>query len=222
MAMTIMELSVWATFFLASWAISISPGAGAVAAMNAGLQYGVRRGYVMTIGLVLGIMTQMLCVALGLGALVATSTTAFSLIKWGGVAYLIVLGLQQWRASATSTSSVAESTTPAIPPTEQNWQPWSLIARGWMINTMNPKGTVFLLAVVPQFLNLHHDLAPQYSVIAATLAFTDLVIMGVYTALAAKLLRQLNSARAMRWLNRGFGSLFILAGASLALFKRQT
>ena len=76
-----MELSVWLAFFAASWAISISPGAGAVAAMSAGLNHGFARGYFMTFGLIAGLMTQVVVVALGLGALIAASSLAFAIIK---------------------------------------------------------------------------------------------------------------------------------------------
>jgi len=74
--------------------------------------------------------------------------------------------------------------------------------------------------VVPQFLNLAQPLAPQYLVIAATLGFTDLVVMGGYTALAAKVLRALKSESHLKAMNRVFGSLFVAAGTLLALFKR--
>ena len=96
-----------------------------------------------------------------------------------------------------------------------------LIVRGWIINALNPKGTVFLLAVVPQFLNLGQPLAPQYLVIALTLGFTDLVVMAGYTALAARLLRTLKSTAHIRALNRVFGTLFVVAGGLLAMFKRS-
>jgi homoserine/homoserine lactone efflux protein len=90
-----------------------------------------------------------------------------------------------------------------------------------MINTINPKGTVFLLAVVPQFLNLSQPLPLQYLVIAATLGFTDLVVMGGYTALAAKVLGQLRDVRKIRLMNRVFGGLFVGAGLLLASMKRS-
>lgn len=73
---------------------------------------------------------------------------------------------------------------------------------------------------MPQFLALSQPLAPQYLVIALTLGFTDLTVMAGYTALAAKVLAALKSARAMKWLNRVFGGLFIAAGALLSVFKR--
>ena len=209
-----MDLSVWIAFFAASWAISISPGAGAVAAMSAGLAHGFRRGYVMTAGLILGIWTQVLVVGLGLGALIATSAVAFAVVKWAGVAYLMWLGLRQWRAPAQAlVPQDAQTGVPAA-----HWA--TLVLRGWMVNAVNPKGTVFLLAVVPQFLDLSRPLPVQYLVIAATLGFTDLVVMGAYTALAAKLLRLLRSARQMQALNRVFGALFMLVAMLLATFKR--
>ncbi|MBP8144735.1 LysE family transporter [Pseudorhodoferax sp.] len=207
-----MDLHLWLTFFAASWAISLSPGAGAVAAMSSGLTHGFRRGYWTTAGLILGIWTQVLLVGAGLGALVATSTTLFTLIKWAGVAYLIYLGVQQWRAPAR----------PLVAGTiGGGMRRRDLVLRGWTVNTLNPKGTVFLLAVVPQFLNLHEALAPQYGVIAATLGFTDLVVMGGYTALAARVLGALKDLRTIRLMNRGFGSLFIAAGLLLASVKRS-
>ena len=207
-----MDLSVWLAFFAASWAISLSPGAGAVAAMSSGLNHGFRRGYFTTFGLVLGILTQIVLVGLGLGALIASSSLAFTVVKWGGVAYLVWLGIQQWRAPA---KPLVASNADAALVTRRD-----LVMRGWIVNALNPKGTVFLLAVVPQFLDLSRNLAPQYAVIGATLCFTDLVVMGGYTALAARVLTALRSERQMRLLNRTFGSLFVVAGALLASFKR--
>ncbi len=207
-----MELSTWLAFFAASWAISISPGAGAVAAMSAGLNHGFKRGYITTLGLVLGIWTQILVVGVGLGAVVATSATAFLVIKWAGVAYLVWLGIQQWRAPAVPLAAKTEAAGQA--------SVRSMVFRAWVINALNPKGTVFLLAVVPQFLDLTQALSPQYLVIAATLGFTDLVVMGGYTALAAKVLRALKSESHLRALNRVFGGLFVAAGTLLAFFKR--
>jgi len=207
-----MELSTWLTFFAASWAISISPGPGAVASMSAGLNHGFKRGYVTIFGLVLGIWTQLLIVGVGLGALVAASSTAFTVVKWLGVAYLVWLGIAQWRAPARPMVAVSDS---GVVVSQR-----SMILRAWMINVVNPKGTVFLLAVVPQFMNLSQPLLPQYLTIGATLAFTDMVVMAGYTALAAKVLGALKEPSHIRAMNRTFGSLFVLAGSLLALFKR--
>jgi len=206
-----MDFSLWLAFFAASWAISISPGAGAVAAMSAGVNHGFARGYFMTFGLVLGIWTQVLVVGLGLGALIAASSLGFAAVKWLGVGYLLWLGIKQWRAPAQ----------PLVAKTgEAQASRASLVLRGWMVNAVNPKGTVFLLAVVPQFLDVARPLVTQYAVIGTTLMFTDLVVMAGYTALAARLLTLLRSPSQIRALNRLFGGLFVAAATLLAFFKR--
>jgi homoserine/homoserine lactone efflux protein len=208
-----MDFATWLTFFAASWAISISPGAGAVAAMSAGLNHGFRRGYITVFGLVLGIWTQLLVIGLGLGALVAASPSAFLVVKWAGVAYLVWLGIAQWRAPAVPLAQRALETSQV---TRR-----AMIFRGWTINAVNPKGTVFMLAVVPQFLVLSEPLLPQYLLIGATLSFTDFVVMAGYTALAAKVLTALKEVSHVRAMNRVFGAFFVLAGTLLALFKRS-
>jgi len=225
-----MEPHTWLAFFAASWAISLSPGPGSVAAMSSGLNHGFARGYFMTLGLVLGIWTQVLVVGLGLGALIAASAIAFTAVKWLGVAYLMWLGVKQWRASAAplvNTTGAADDMEDAMrPPIDSSAPPTphvprrTLVLRGWMINAVNPKGTVFLLAVVPQFLDLGRELGTQYLVIAATLGFTDLVVMAGYTSLASRVLGMLKSPGHQKLMNRTFGGLFVAAGALLATFKR--
>ena len=93
-----MALETWLAFFVACWVISLSPGAGAVASMSAGLQYGFWRGYWNALGLQLGLALQIAIVAAGVGAILAASALAFSLIKWFGVAYLVYLAYRQWIA----------------------------------------------------------------------------------------------------------------------------
>lgn len=208
-----MSWSTWIAYFVACWAISLSPGPGALAAMSSGLDHGFRRGYFTTFGLIIGGGTQLLLIVVGLGALIAASSLAFTLLKYLGAAYLVYLGIAQWRAKDTplvSRRAAGEGPAPRR----------SLVMRGWIVNALNPKGTVFMLAVVPQFLDLSRPLPVQYLVIGGTLAFTDLVVMAGYTALASRVLRSLGDARHIRWMNRTFGSLFIFAGTLLATFRR--
>ncbi|HNT39350.1 MAG TPA: LysE family transporter [Rubrivivax sp.] len=209
-----MQFPLWLTFFAASWAISLSPGPGAVAAMGAGVNHGFARGYWLTLGLALGVLTQLAIVGIGVGALMAASATAFAVVKWLGVAYLLWLGLQQWRAPLRALQAV-ENGAPRAEAARR-----TLVLRGWGLNAVNPKGTAFMLAVVPQFIDPSRPLALQYAVIGATLVFTDLVVMAGYTALASRVLAVLKSPRQVRAMNRLFGSLFVAAAALLAAFKR--
>lgn len=218
-----MELAVWIPFFIATVAISLSPGPGAIAAMGAGLNHGFRRGQPIAYGLLLGVWTQTAVVGAGLGALLATSALAFSVVKWVGAAYLVYLGVQQWRAPAVplvvadapAAGAVAGGSSATAAGLTR-----SLVLRGWGVNALNPKGTVFLLAVLPQFIDAGRPLLAQYLTIAATFGVVECLVMSGYVALAARVLGTLRSPRHIRWMNRGFGSLFVAAGAALALFKR--
>ncbi len=180
--------------------------------MSAGLQHGFARGYWFTFGLVLGLWSQLLLVGVGLGALIVASSTAFAIVKWLGVAYLLWLGIAQWRAPAVGMQAEGEGAA--------RLSRRSILMRGWVLNTLNPKGTLFMLAVVPQFLDPKQALLPQYLVIAATLAFTDLVVNASYTAFAPRALAALRTPRQMRWVNRVFGSLFVVLATVLATVKR--
>jgi homoserine/homoserine lactone efflux protein len=206
-----MTLATWITFFLACWAISLSPGPGAIAAMSAGLNHGFRRGYYMVFGLILGICTLLCIVVVGLGALIAASNTAFTVLKFLGAGYLVWVGISQWRAS--DKPLVATTDAPLLTRKQ-------LVVRGWAINATNPKGAVFMAAVVPNFIDVSHPLIPQYLIIMASLCFTDLVVMAGYVALAAKVLRALKEPHHVKIMNRCFGGLFIVAGSLLAAFRR--
>jgi homoserine/homoserine lactone efflux protein len=206
------DLATWITFFIATVAISLSPGPGAIAAMGAGLNHGFRRGQAIAFGLALGVWTQLIVIGLGMGALLATSTHAFSVIKWAGVAYLVWLGIQQWRAPGKPL--VARDDTPDTVPRRQ------LVLRGWGVNALNPKGTVFLVALLPQFVDPTQPLLAQYFVIGATFGTVELCVMTGYAALASRVLGLLRTPAQMKALNRLFGSLFVLAGVLLASFKR--
>lgn len=214
-----MPIEIWLAFFVAAWAISLSPGPGAVFVMNASLRHGFARGYFATVGLVLGLVTQLVVVAIGLGALLATSALAFAVVKWAGVAYLVWLGIRQWRAPVTTLALPARNERVADAPSA-----WTvrrrLVLQAWLLNAVNPKGTAFMLAVLPPFITPALPLVPQYLAIAATLAFTDLVVNAGYAALAARLMGVLRTERRVRVVNRVFGSVFIALGALLAAFRR--
>ena len=208
-----MPLSLWLAFFVAAWAISLSPGPGAIAVMSASLNHGFARGCFATFGLILGFWTQLAVVAVGLGALIATSALAFAVVKWLGVAYLVYLGIRQWRAPLLALPSGNSQAAAPVPRRR-------IVAEAWLLNAVNPKGTAFMLAVVPQFLTPGEPLLAQYLVIGATLALTDLVVNLLYAALAARLLGVLRTSARRRAVNRVFGSLFVALGILLATFKR--
>lgn len=207
-----MEWELWLAFVGASLAISVSPGAGAIQSMATGLRHGVRRGYWSIAGLQIGLMLQLALVAVGLGAIVAKSVVMFTVIKWIGVLYLVYLAVRQWRAVPKDLSAELDS------PVDSTR--WALLARGFLVNMTNPKGLVFLLAVVPQFVVLTAPLLPQYLAIGATMMVVDLLIMGLYAGMASRLLRWLRTPRQQIVLNRTFSGLFATAAVVLSLVRR--
>ncbi|AIG03716.1 homoserine/homoserine lactone efflux protein [Pseudomonas fluorescens] len=209
-----MALDTWLAFFLASWIISLSPGAGAIASMSSGLQYGFVRGYWNAIGLQLGLAMQIAVVAGGLGAVLAASSTAFYAIKWFGVAYLVYLAIKQWRALPMDLSDDA-----AVRPIGK---PMAMMFRGFLVNASNPKALVFMLAVLPQFVNPQAPLLIQYLILGATMIGVDMIVMAGYTGLASKVLRLLRTPKQQKRVNRTFAGLFVGAAGFLASLHRAT
>ena len=207
-----MALQTWLAFLVACWVISLSPGAGAIASMSSGLQYGFLRGYWNALGLQIALALQIAIVAAGVGAILATSALAFSLIKWFGVVYLVYLAVKQWKALPSDMADNASA--------RPIGRPLTLVSRGFLVNFSNPKAIVFMLAVLPQFIDPHAPLVEQYLVMGVTMITVDLIVMAGYTGLAARVLRLLRTPRQQRVMNRGFAALFVGAAALLATVRR--
>ena len=176
-----MSMEVWLGFFAACWVISLSPGAGAIASMSSGLQYGFWRGYWNALGLQIGLIVQIAIIAAGVGAILAASDE------------------------------------PAVRPIGK---PLSLVFRGFLVNVSNPKALVFMLAVLPQFINPHEALLPQYVAITVTMITVDMLVMAGYTGLASRVLRLLRTPKQQKRLNRTFAGLFLGAATFLATLRR--
>ncbi|OTG80139.1 threonine transporter RhtB [Acinetobacter sp. ANC 5054] len=206
-----MSYQIWIAYMLACWVISISPGAGAIASMSSGLNYGFKHGYWNALGLQLALLVQIAIVAAGVGVLFATTPWAFLVVKWFGVGYLLYLAYLQWTAPTQSIE---------IQQGLPNKSRSKLVLHGFLVNMSNPKAIVFLLAVLPQFLDLSKPQWIQYLIMAATMVTIDLIVMAGYTGLAAKVLRLLTSPAQQKYMNRTFAVLFTCA-ASLLSFVHQ-
>ncbi|MEQ1109586.1 LysE family transporter [Acinetobacter seifertii] len=202
-----MSLQIWFAYMLACWVISISPGAGAIASMSSGLNYGFRHGYWNAIGLQIALLIQIMIVAAGVGVLFATTPLAFQMVKWFGVAYLLYLAYLQWTAPIKDIEIQHEKKNKSIS---------ALLLNGFVVNISNPKAIVFLLAVLPQFLDLSKSQWIQYLIMAATMITIDLIVMAGYTGLASKVLRLLRSPKQQKYLNRGFAVMFSCAALLLS------
>jgi len=213
-----MEWQVWIAYFVASWAIALSPGSGAVLSMSHGLAYGVRGASATILGLQAGLAVILLVAGAGVGALLVASATAFTVVKVVGAAYLMWLGWRQWRSPVATGSDESGPTAAApsagLPSVRQR------LGIGFFTNVTNPKGIVFMVAVLPQFIDPARPLWLQLLVLLVTTIGVDLIVMHGYAFLASRAQRWLATARARRAQNRVFGGLLMAMGASLFLVKR--
>ncbi len=211
-----MDLHVWLAYFVAAWVIALSPGSGAVLSMSHGLAYGVRQTTATIVGLQIGLAFILLVAGAGVGALLLTSAVAFTVVKVLGAGYLLWLGWRQWRAPVAGQASHAEAVR-AVPLSARQ-----RLVQGALTNATNPKGIVFMVAVLPQFIDPHRPLALQLLILLATSVAVDLVVMHGYAALAASLSAALRSVRARRAQNRVFGGVLMAMGAGLLMVDRAT
>ncbi len=206
-----MLLARWLSFLVAAILISISPGPGAFASMASGAAYGWRRGYWTAIGLQCGMLFLLVLTGVGLGALLAVSPVAFEIIKFTGATYLAYLGVKLL---------VAE---PEVGPEYKldvrAKTRGQFIREGFVVNATNPKGIIFMLAVLPPFIDPSRPRAPQYAEIAGTMMGVDAIVMGVYTALGAQLLRAMKDPVNQIRLNRCFGTVLLAAGIWVAVWR---
>ncbi len=204
-----MTLHVWFGFLLAAILIAVTPGPGAVISMSTGMRYGYWSALAAILGLQAAILLHLTIVALGLGAVLAASETAYLAVKLVGAAYLIWLGIQKWRAPLVPVDT-------SMPPVRQR----NLFIQGALVNLTNPKAIVFIGALVPQFVDPAVSPGPQYAVIATTLCLTDMMVMSCYALAAGRLGRWLRDPAAIRMQNRLFGGVFASAGVMLGLSSR--
>ena len=208
-----MDLHTWMAYLVAACIIAVSPGSGAVLSMSHGLSYGVRKTSATILGLQLGLLLILLIAGAGVGSLLIASETAFNAVKIVGACYLIYIGFAQWRAKGGIIDTEAEQ------PASGSWQKRAL--SGFLTNATNPKGIIFMVAVLPQFMTTERPLWLQLLILAATTLAVDTVVMHGYAGSASVLRRLLRDSRAMRIQNKVFGGLLMLVGMGLFFVKRS-
>ncbi|AJC68014.1 MULTISPECIES: homoserine/homoserine lactone efflux protein [Dickeya] len=200
----------WLTYLLTTLILSLSPGSGAINTMSTSISHGYRGAVASIAGLQLGLTIHIVLVGIGLGALLSQSVLAFDALKWLGAAYLIWLGIQQWRSAGSLDLQTLANSMPRR----------RLFKRAILVNLTNPKSIVFLAALFPQFIIPHQPQAMQYLVLGVTTVVVDVVVMIGYATLARRIAQWLKGPRQLKQLNRTFGSLFILVGALLATARK--
>lgn len=199
-------------FIAAGWLLNLTPGPDVLYIVSSALKSGVRAGIVAALGIVSGCFVHVFAAALGVGALLATSATAFTVLKWVGAAYLMWMGVKLLRAKGGS----------SVVPTAAQREPANLgriFRQGFLTNVLNPKVALFFLAFVPQFIAPGtENKVTAFLLLGLLFNLNSLPINFGYAWLAGWASRRVGTVqRAMHWMDRAAGVMFIGFGLKLAL-----
>jgi threonine/homoserine/homoserine lactone efflux protein len=190
-------------FVGASLALALTPGPAVVYIVARTVAQGRAGGLASVLGVALGNLANAVGAALGLAALFAVSSAAFTVVKWAGAAYLVYLGIRMWRAPAS------EGAAPAV--TAQSAR--RVFRDGFIVALLNPKTALFFAAFLPQFLDAHGSPLAQTlalgAVFCAIAACTDILYVLLASVLGPRLAR---ASRHAVWGNRLAGTSFIGLG----------
>ena len=171
-----MSIELWLAFAAASAVLLIIPGPTILTVISYSIAHGSRANVPLVAAVALGDSTALVVSLLGLGALLATSAFWFTVVKWAGGLYLLYLGLKLLRAGVSS----AEMTALAAPKSR-----WRLFANTYLVTALNPKGIVFFVAFLPQFINPGASVTRQLWVLAVTFVVMATINAGLYAVFAA-------------------------------------
>lgn len=214
------ELPQLLLFIAAGWLLNLTPGPDVLYIVRHGLRHGARAGMVAALGIVSGCFVHVFAAAAGLSALLATSATAFTVLKWVGAAYLLWMGVKL----LFSRGAKLDLGDPRATQADTTATLWAIWRRGFLTNVLNPKVALFFLAFVPQFIRpdaTHPALA--FLLLGVLFNVNSLPINLGYAWLAAWAARRLHMLQvAMGWLDRIAGLMFIGFGLRLALAEHPT
>ena len=205
-----MSFELWLAFAAASTALLLIPGPTVLLVISYALSHGRRAALATVAGVALGDFTAMTASMLGVGALLAASATLFTALKWLGAVYLVWLGIKLWRAP------VGEAALAAAPEARAG----RIFAHAWLVTALNPKGVVFFVAFLPQFLSADAPLPPQMAIFGATFLALATANAFAYGWLAARARGVIRRTAVQRAVNRAGGALLIGAGALTAGWRR--
>ena len=206
-----MPIELWLAFVAASAVMLIIPGPTILTVISYSVAHGRRANIPLIAAVALGDSTALVVSLLGLGALLETSAFWFTVVKWVGGLYLLYLGIKLLRAGISDT----EVNAPAVPGSR-----WRLFANTCIVTALNPKGIVFFVAFLPQFISPGAPVAQQLWVLAVTFVVMATLNATLYAVFAASARRLLASPRAQRRFNLAGGSLLSTAGVWALLAKR--
>lgn len=206
-----MAIESWFAFVFASTVLLIIPGPTILAVISYSITHGRQANIPLVIAVALGDSTALVASLVGLGALLAMSAFWFTVVKVAGGLYLLFLGIKQFRAGLISAQAVAPDFASSR---------LKLFANTYFVTALNPKGIVFFVAFLPQFITPGTSSTSQLWLLAATFVVLATINATLYTLFASSARRLLASTRAQRRFNFAGGTLLSTAGVWALLARR--
>ncbi len=207
-----MSWELWIAFVIASSALLAVPGPTVMLVVSYALGRGRSTGWATVPGVTLGDFTAMTASLLGAGAILATSATLFTVLKYLGACYLIWLGIKLWRADGKLDD--LHKTTNGRTRAAMFWH-------SFIVTALNPKGIVFFVAFVPQFIDVTHLVLVQFVVLESTFLVLAAANVAVWAVLAGNLRARFKRPETLKLTNRIGGSFLIGAGLLTATVRRN-
>jgi len=197
------SIESYLAFVAAAIILLIIPGPTILTVISYSVAHGRRANVPLVAAVALGDSTALALSLVGVGALLAASAFWFSIVKWVGGLYLLYLGVKLLRAGVAA----GEVAIPAAPASR-----WRLFANTYLVTALNPKGIIFFVAFLPQFINPQADVTRQLWMLAITFVVLAVLNASLYAIFASTARKLLASARAQRRFNLAGGSLLSAAG----------
>jgi len=198
-----MSIEIWLAFVSASIVLLMIPGPTILTVISYSISHGYKAKIPLILAVALGDSTALALSLLGLGTLLAESAFWFQAVKWAGGLYLIYLGFKLLKAGVTP---------PAIQSNNESVSSLKLFLNTYLVTALNPKGIIFFVAFVPQFINVNADVSAQLWILASTFVLLATLNASLYAMFAGKAQRFLSSAKTQRAFNVFGGSLLSCAG----------
>lgn len=218
-----MELSTWLLFVAVGTAAVLSPGPAILLAISNSVRFGMAKVFVSTLGNMAGLFILSSAAIFGLGAVLKTSTHLFLAVKVIGAAYLIYLGVRQWRSKANffADQEVPDKLENSQSQKNSKKSNLKIFSEGFLIAMTNPKAILFFTALFPPFLNTNQALAQQFLIMTFTFMAMSLICLMSYGLLASKAKNWFSQGSRTKWFNRTLGSVFIAIGAGVLTLKLE-
>ncbi len=207
-----MTLHAWSIYLIAAIGLSLTPGPNGLLSLTHGACFGFRPTIFTVLGGALGFFVLIAASLAGLGALLAASEQAFTVMKWVGAAYLIYLGI---RISRMPSPQISAGDLEAA---NAKASPSQLFSQGFLVAATNPKGLIFFAAFLPQFMVPGLPYLVQLAIFGGTFVLVEVVYELLLARTAQKIAPWLS--RHGRWFNKITGGVFIGIGAALTTMSR--